>query len=163
MARYLNPEQRRLYELIWKRAVASQMQSAELDQVTVEMADPGKPNGPRLRATGSILAFDGFLKLYREDRDDDPEGAEDEDGRMLPPMAERDPLRRGEVDAEPAFHPAAAALFGGQPGQEDGGAGHRPALHLCLHPVGAAGPQLRAAGASGASCRRIAAGWSRPS
>ncbi len=99
-AQYLNPEQRRLYELVWKRAVASQMQSAELDQVTVETADPAKPKGPRLRATGSILAFDGFLKLYREDQDD----AEDEDdNRMLPPMAERDPLRRGEVTADQHF------------------------------------------------------------
>ena len=100
VARYLNPDQRRLYELVWKRAVASQMQSAELDQVTVEAADPSKPNGPRLRATGSILAFDGFLKLYREDQDD---AAEDEDSRMLPPMAERDPLRRGAVNAEQHF------------------------------------------------------------
>jgi DNA topoisomerase-1 len=100
VAQYLNPDQRRLYELIWKRAVASQMQSAELDQVTVELAEPGKPNGPRLRATGSILAFDGFLKLYREDQDD---SEDDEDNRMLPPMAERDPLKRGEVKAEQHF------------------------------------------------------------
>ena len=99
-AAYLNADQRRLYELIWKRAVASQMQSAELDQVTVEVADPAKPNGPKLRATGSILAFDGFLKLYREDLDDPEEDAE---GRMLPPMRERDPLKRGEVKAEQHF------------------------------------------------------------
>jgi DNA topoisomerase I len=90
VARYLNPDQRRLYDLIWKRAVASQMQSAELDQVSVELADPAVKNGPVLRATGSILAFDGFLKLYREDRDEGEDAAED--GKMLPPMAERDPL-----------------------------------------------------------------------
>jgi DNA topoisomerase-1 len=96
VARYLKPEQRRLYELVWKRAVASQMQSAELDQVTVEIADPARPNGPRLRATGSILAFDGFLRLYREDQDD---AAEEDEAKMLPPMAERDPLKRGEVAA----------------------------------------------------------------
>ncbi|HET9018960.1 MAG TPA: type I DNA topoisomerase, partial [Acetobacteraceae bacterium] len=100
VARYLNPEQRRLYDLIWKRAVASQMQSAELDQVTVEIVDPARPNGPRLRATGSILAFDGFLKLYREDQDD---AAEDDESKMLPPMAERDPLKRGEVTATQHF------------------------------------------------------------
>ena len=94
--RYLSPDQRRLYELVWKRAVASQMQSAELDQVTVETADPSKPAGPRLRATGSILAFDGFLKLYREDQDDGADGGED-DNRMLPPMRERDPLRHGSA------------------------------------------------------------------
>ncbi len=61
----------RLYELIWKRAVASQMQSAELDQVTVDVADGRHGRtGTTLRATGSIVAFDGFLKLYREDPDD---------------------------------------------------------------------------------------------
>ncbi len=97
VARHLGPEQRRLYELIWKRAVASQMQSAELDQVTVEVTD-GK--GLRLRATGSTIAFDGFLKLYREDRDD---AEDEEEGRMLPPMAERDPLARGEVTATQHF------------------------------------------------------------
>ncbi|MBV9782933.1 MAG: type I DNA topoisomerase [Acidisphaera sp.] len=92
VARHLNPEQRRLYDLVWKRAVASQMQSAELDQVTVEVAS----GGVRLRATGSIVAFDGFLKLYREDQDD---SEAEEEGRMLPPMAERDPLDRGDVAA----------------------------------------------------------------
>ena len=97
----LNHDQRRLYELIWKRAVASQMQSAELDQVSVDVTD-GK--GLKLRANGSIIAFDGFLKLYREDTDDKPEGApEEEDNRMLPPMSERDPLRRQKVDASQHF------------------------------------------------------------
>ena len=97
----LNPDQRRLYELIWKRAVASQMQSAELDQVSVDVTD-GK--GIKLRANGSIVAFDGFLKLYREDTDDKAEGAPDEDdNRMLPPMSERDPLKRQKVDASQHF------------------------------------------------------------
>jgi DNA topoisomerase I len=86
VASYLTPEQRRLYELVWKRAVASQMQSAEFDQVAVEVVD----GGTKLRATGSIMAFDGFLKLYREDRDDEDA---DEENRMLPAMAERDALR----------------------------------------------------------------------
>jgi DNA topoisomerase-1 len=96
VASALNAEQRRLYELIWKRAVASQMQSAELDQVSVDVVS----NGIKLRATGSIVAFDGFLKLYREDLDDQ---AEEDDNRMLPPMAERDPLARGLVDASQHF------------------------------------------------------------
>jgi DNA topoisomerase I len=101
VAPYLNAEQRRLYELVWKRAVASQMQSAELDQVSVEVTDGKRV---KLRATGSIVAFDGFLKLYREDQDDvEGAGAEAEDSRMLPPMAERDPLDRGQVDATQHF------------------------------------------------------------
>jgi DNA topoisomerase-1 len=95
VAAYLNADQKRLYELIWKRAVASQMQSAELDQVAVDVVH----GTTKLRATGSIVAFDGFLKLYREGTDEE----EDEDGRMLPPMAERDPLTRGEVTADQHF------------------------------------------------------------
>ncbi|WP_288050557.1 type I DNA topoisomerase [Acidiphilium sp.] len=96
-ARHLSPEQARLYELIYKRALASQMQSAELDQTTVELADAA---GTTLRATGSILAFDGFLKLYREGMDEDPE---DETARLLPPMAKSDPLASGPVTAEQHF------------------------------------------------------------
>ena len=65
--------------------------------------------------------------------------------RRLPPMREREALARGAVDAEPAFHPAAAALHRGEPGQEARGARHRPALDLCLDHAGAAGPQLCAA------------------
>jgi DNA topoisomerase-1 len=101
VARYLSPEQQRLYDLVWKRAVASQMQSAELDQVAVDVAS----GGTRLRANGSVLAFDGFLKLYREGTDDDLDAgaAAGEDNRLLPPMAERDPLKRGEVKAEQHF------------------------------------------------------------
>ena len=93
----LSSDQRRLYELIWKRAVASQMQSAELDQVVVDVVD-GK--GQTLRANGSIVAFDGFLKLYREDTDEKDAGAAaEDDNRMLPPMGERDALKRGDVNA----------------------------------------------------------------
>ena len=99
VANYLNDEQRRVYELIWKRAVASQMQSAELDQVAVDVAS----GGTKLRATGSIVAFDGFLKLYREATDDAPEGDSRDESRMLPPMHERDPLRRDKVAAEQHF------------------------------------------------------------
>lgn len=96
-ARHLSQEQARLYELIYKRALASQMQSAELDQTSVDIADG---TGTILRATGSILAFDGFLKLYREGLDD---AAEDDESRLLPPMAKGDPLRRGDVAADQHF------------------------------------------------------------
>ncbi|MCW8306206.1 type I DNA topoisomerase [Acidiphilium sp. PA] len=96
-SRHLSQEQARLYELIYKRALASQMQSAELDQTSVDIADKA---GTTLRATGSILAFDGFLKLYREELDDT---AEDEDSRLLPPMTKADPLNRGKVTADQHF------------------------------------------------------------
>ncbi len=101
VARYLSDEQRRLYELVWKRSVASQMQSAELDQVIVEIADGA--NAATLRANGSIIAFDGFLKLYSEGRDDAGKDDQDDESRMLPPMRERDPLKTGTVEADQHF------------------------------------------------------------
>jgi DNA topoisomerase-1 len=111
VARFLDDRQRKLYELVWKRAVASQMQSAELDQTTVEIADA--TGRTRLRANGSVIAFDGFLRLYREDEDDRAAdaragiatggAAEEEDERTLPPMRERDPLKRGAVRADQHF------------------------------------------------------------
>jgi len=98
VAKMLSGEQGRLYELIYKRALACQMQSAELDQTTVDMSD-GK--GQTLRATGSILAFDGFLKLYREDLDDPAE--DEESGKILPPLQKADPLKTGKVEASQHF------------------------------------------------------------
>jgi len=97
VARMLSPEQARLYELIYKRAMACQMQAAELDQTSVDMTD-GK--GQTLRATGSVLAFDGFLRLYREDLDDP---AEDDDARILPPIGKDDPLKTAKVEANQHF------------------------------------------------------------
>jgi DNA topoisomerase I len=90
---YLDREQRRLYELIWKRTLASQMASALLEQVTVDIADPS--GRLRLRATGSVVLFDGFLALYQEDRDDT--GDEEGEGARLPQMRKGEALARGEV------------------------------------------------------------------
>ncbi|MCE2564842.1 type I DNA topoisomerase [Komagataeibacter sp. FNDCF1] len=101
MARYLSPEQKKLYDLIWKRSVASQMQSAELDQVAVDITD--RQQRVTLRATGSIIAFDGFLRLYSEGRDDSPAKGDDDQDRMLPAMGERDAIGRGEVTADQHF------------------------------------------------------------
>ena len=99
VARHLENDMRRLYELIWKRTVASQMASAVLDQVSIDIADPsGKV---RLHATGSVVLFDGFLKLYQESRDDatDEEG----EGRRLPNMREKERLERGGVSPDQHF------------------------------------------------------------
>jgi DNA topoisomerase-1 len=99
VARHLENDMRRLYELIWKRTVASQMASALLDQVSVDIADPsGKV---RLHATGSVVLFDGFLKLYQEDRDE--AGDDENEGRRLPKMSERERLERGGVSPDQHF------------------------------------------------------------
>ena len=100
VAPHLTSDQRRLYELIWKRAVASQMASATLDQVAVDIADPAAKT--ILRANGSVITFDGFLRLYTESYDDNDKAADDE-SRMLPAMQERDKTALSNADAEQHF------------------------------------------------------------
>src|SRR6266436_2419256 len=99
VAGFLDRDQRRLYELIWKRAVASQMASALLEQVTVDIADP--TGRLRLRANGSVVIFDGFLALYQEDRDDTPD--EESEGARLPAMRQAERLARGAVEPKQHF------------------------------------------------------------
>jgi DNA topoisomerase-1 len=98
VARHVDNDHRRLYELIWKRTVASQMESALLDQVGVDIDDAS--GAIRLHATGSTIVFDGFLKLYQEDKDD---AGEDEENRRLPAMREKEALARGKVDPSQHF------------------------------------------------------------
>ncbi len=84
----LDSDLQRLYELIWKRMIASQMESARLDRTTVEIETPDGQTG--LRATGQVVVFDGFIAAYEEGRDDRQKGAEDEDdeGGRLPALKE---------------------------------------------------------------------------
>ena len=100
VSEYLDDEEARLYELIWKRTVACQMESAVLDQVAVDIANAdGKVV---LHATGSIITFDGFLKLYREELEDDERDAQDEE-RRLPPLKEGDALKLDTVTPNQHF------------------------------------------------------------
>ncbi|HJW30315.1 MAG TPA: DNA topoisomerase, partial [Saprospiraceae bacterium] len=77
-------DMQRLYELIWKRAVASQMADAKLERTTVSISVSTHPKD-FLEAKGEVIKFDGFLKLYIENQDDD---SEDEDSSLLPPIKE---------------------------------------------------------------------------
>jgi len=104
VARYLDKDQARLYELIWKRAVASQMASAELDQTAVVIdckGRDGKSYG--LRATGTVVTFDGFLRLYEEGRDDANGKGRDDDDRRLPPINQGDELNDKGIMLEQHF------------------------------------------------------------
>jgi len=101
MRRVLDEDQFRLYELIWKRTVAAEMENAVLDQVAVDITSPD--GQVTLRANGSVIAFDGFLKLYREDRDDETNGEGDESGRRLPPMKEGENPALAKVEPEQHF------------------------------------------------------------
>jgi DNA topoisomerase-1 len=87
----------RLYELIWKRALASQMASARLERTTADLADGTGQHG--LRATGQVVLFPGFLALYEEGRDDEA----DEDSRRLPRLKEGDTPAKKGVAAEQHF------------------------------------------------------------
>ncbi len=97
---WLDADQRRLYELVWRRTVASQMSPARFDRVTAEIGDAeGRVS---LRATGQTLAFDGFLKLYQEGRDD-PAAEDEETGNRLPPLEVGDVLATETVTADQHF------------------------------------------------------------
>jgi DNA topoisomerase I len=80
VARFLDPDQAKLYELVWKRTMASQMESAVLERTTIEIDAKGSGKAATLRATGSVVRFDGFFALYQEGRDDD----DDEASKRLP-------------------------------------------------------------------------------
>ncbi len=111
LARTLSAEELKLYDLIWKRTVASQMESAVLDQVAVDIDAQGNspstgsvaagPKNARLRANGSVVVFDGFLTLYQEDRDDPVE--DDEAEARLPRLTEGDAVKRQQVTPSQHF------------------------------------------------------------
>ena len=97
-------QERRLYELIWKRTIASQMADAEIEKTTVTI----KIENPELStlnsqfiATGEVVKFDGFLKVYRESVDDEEQ--QDEESHILPPLTEGDELTRREIQAIERF------------------------------------------------------------
>jgi DNA topoisomerase-1 len=100
VAAYLDGEQAKLYELIWIRTVASQMESAEIERTTVDIAAKAGARTIDLRATGSVIRFDGFLKVYQEGRDDDPE---DDESRRLPTMDQGEKLQKRSIAADQHF------------------------------------------------------------
>ncbi len=105
MASYLDEDQAKLYDLIWKRTVASQMESAELERTTADIAVNAGGRVIDLRATGQVLTFDGFLAVYNEERDDTPAvGTDDDDeSRRLPKMSEGEKLTPRKIDAGQHF------------------------------------------------------------
>jgi DNA topoisomerase-1 len=93
--RYLDADQAKLYELIWLRTIASQMESAELERTTVDITAKAGGRVLDLRATGTVVKFDGFFAVYQEGRDEDPE---DEESRRLPEMATGEKLDKRKID-----------------------------------------------------------------
>ena len=93
-------QEKRLYELIWKRTIACQMADAEIEKTTVNIAISGIDE--QFVAQGEVVKFDGFIKVYRESSDDDEQQTE-EFGHILPPLKKGQELTRREVNAMERF------------------------------------------------------------
>lgn len=94
--KYLDEDQARLYELIWKRAIASQMQPADIERTTVDIEAKNGARSATLRANGSVVRFNGFLAAYTDHREEEDE---DEDGARLPQINAGETLKREKIDA----------------------------------------------------------------
>ena len=99
IARHLDGDQAKLYELIWTRTIACQMESAELERTTIDILAEAAGRKLEFRATGQVVRFDGFLALYQEGRDDE----EDEDSARLPAMAKDESLTKERIEASQHF------------------------------------------------------------
>ena len=97
---YLDADQAKLYELIWLRTVASQMESAELERTTADILAKASGRVIDLRATGTVVKFDGFLTLYHEDMDDP---VDDDESRRLPEMSAGETLDKRSIAADQHF------------------------------------------------------------
>ncbi|TIO04576.1 type I DNA topoisomerase [Mesorhizobium sp.] len=93
---YLDADQARLYEMIWKRAIASQMQPAEIERTTAEIEAVNGARTAELRAIGSVVRFDGFIAAYTDQKDED---SEDEEDRRLPEIRAGEQLAREAINA----------------------------------------------------------------
>ena len=95
--KFLDSDQFKLYELVWKRAIASQMRSADIERTTVEIEAINGSDHANLRAVGSVITFDGFIAAYFDQKDDD--SADSEDSMRLPKMEADEELKKVSIDA----------------------------------------------------------------
>ena len=92
-------DQRKLYDLIWKRTIACQMAAAKLERTTVDITSPDQQ--VILRANGQVVLFDGFMRVYEEGLDDAPTG--DDDDKRLPQVMQGEALAKGDITPEQHF------------------------------------------------------------
>jgi DNA topoisomerase I len=100
VAKFLESDQAKLYDLIWSRAVECQMESAELERTTVDITAKAGGRTLDLRANGTVIKFDGFLRVYQEGRDDEPD---DDESRRLPEINQGETLGKRAIDASQHF------------------------------------------------------------
>jgi DNA topoisomerase-1 len=92
-----DPSEKRLYELIWKRAIASQMSEAQFEKTTAKISISTRPE--ELTANGEVMKFDGFLKVYLESVDEEEDSQPNDDEKMLPPLTQGQKLVLQEMNA----------------------------------------------------------------
>ena len=98
--------EKRLYELIWKRAIASQMSEAQIEKTTAKIGISTRQE--ELTANGEVIKFDGFLKVYLEDNDDEKDNDDNNDNSILPPLAKGQQVNLEEMNATERFTRASA-------------------------------------------------------
>lgn len=104
LKRYLDADQLRLYDLIWKRATASQMASAEIERTTVEITATHADQTAGLRATGSVVRFDGFIAAYTDAKEDGEQSdGDDDENTRLPQINTAETLTRDKINATQHF------------------------------------------------------------
>ena len=125
------PTSHKLYGLIWRRTLASQMRSAEIERTTVDIAVNVPGRAVELRAVGSVVTFPGFLKLYGVEAKSRRATTRTKTAANCPPLAVGDKPALQAVEIEQHFTQPPPPLYRSQPDQEDGRARHRPSLDLC--------------------------------
>jgi DNA topoisomerase-1 len=98
MAKFLDDEQRKLYDLIWKRTISSQMESAEIERTSVDITATRNGEEAILRANGSVIRFDGFLAAYMSENDDD-----EADAKLLPALSQGEKVGSEKIESKQHF------------------------------------------------------------
>ncbi|BCH54042.1 type I DNA topoisomerase [Agrobacterium vitis] len=101
--RYLDADQLRLYDLVWKRGIASQMASAEIERTTAEILADKAGEKAGLRAVGSVIRFDGFIAAYTDHREEGEKSEDDDEDGRLPEINAREALAKQKVNATQHF------------------------------------------------------------
>ena len=158
--KYLKEDEFKVYKLIWQRFVASQMNPAIFDQTTVDIDASKGSESYRFRVTGSVMKFDGFLKVYEESK----EGKDEEDEALkhkLPALNEGQKLTLKGIEAGAALHRAAAALQRSVAGEGTGRAWHWSPVDVCDDPEHHPGAAVRNQDGREV-CSRRKSDWSSP-
>ena len=122
-------QEKKLYDLIWKRTIASQMADAELEKTTATITISGSSDV--FTAIGEVIKFDGFLRVYRESYDDDNE--QEDESHLLPPLKKGQKLEHGPIIATERFPNVLHAIREASLVRKVGRTGYRTSVYVCTY------------------------------